>query len=199
MAGETDFGTCQAGRISLSTRQSQSFAFTVPLVSKKKHHSSIKPNVAWDPLRQGIFLAGVYFFVAIALLAASTIVFWQTRDFVRSSISVPGRVVDLERSVSSDRYTVFTFTNEAGQTYTARTRFASKRPIHQIGEPITVLYSPTQPQAARIKSFDSLWLFPTFIGAFAIVFTGAGTFAFIAARKTYGGSQQGRVLQSDNL
>lgn len=145
--------------------------------------------------RQARVFTAAFFFVGVGLVAASAFLAWQTWTFMRTSKSAPGRVVDLEwrdgsagrRGSSGGGYaTVFTFMDASGQAHTVRTKSAQNPPTHQVGVPVEVLYPPTCPKDARIHSFSTLWLTPTFLLGFGVAFAGIGGYGFVVARKTYG-------------
>jgi hypothetical protein len=67
-----------------------------------------------------------------------------------------------------------------------RTTVAEYPAPFSVGDRITVLFQPADPSPARIKSFRSLWIIPTFLLGFGLGFMGIGGAAFNAARNTYG-------------
>ena len=144
-------------------------------------------------LRQTTALAVAFVLVGIACLGAGMFQFIRVRTFVRTSVTAAGRVVDLEyRSSGSGKnhvggyVTVFTFADDSGQTHTARTSSAQNPAMHQVANEVVVLYQPGSPAEARIRGFQTLWFVPTILAGFGFAFSGVGTLAFVAARKTYG-------------
>ena len=127
--------------------------------------------------------------VGFALVIAATALTFQTRSFVAGSTATLGRVTAWDYRKSSLRatgfVTVFTFTNAAGRTYTVRSGWASSRPSHRIGEAVTVLYPPEKPEAARIQSFQTLWLLPTVLGCSGLAAAGMGVLALRAGLSSY--------------
>jgi hypothetical protein len=97
-----------------------------------------------------------------------------------------GLVPSSDAKVPTRYYTEFAFTDKTGRTRTNRTASAEYPAPFAVGDKITVLLPPDNPESARIKSFRSLWIIPTFLFGFGVGFMGIGTLAFIAARKTYG-------------
>ena len=92
-----------------------------------------------------------------------------TRDFVRSSIMVPGKVVanELDRTRgkhSGGYYTIFTFTDPAThKQYTIRDDMKHNPSLYGSGDAITALYPPASPEEARIECFRSLWEGPAVV------------------------------------
>jgi hypothetical protein len=143
-------------------------------------------------LRQTTVMALAFFFVGVGLLVGAAYQFFGVRSFVRTAISVPGRVVDLEyqsglggRS-SGGFKTVFTFSDASGVTHTGRTSSAQNPATHDIGEEVVVLYRSGSVKDARIRSFRTLWILPTFLGVFGAAFSVIGALAYVSARRTYG-------------
>ena len=135
--------------------------------------------------RQVTLLALFFVIVGLGFLVAATLVSLQTREFVASAVSTTGLVVALEPG-HRGYYTVFTYADDHGQPHTDRTDSAEDPAPFRVGSRITALYLPNLPEAARIKSFRTLWLLPAVLWGFGLGITLAGTFGFIAARKTYG-------------
>jgi hypothetical protein len=71
------------------------------------------------------------------------------------------------------------FTTDSGTQLTFIASVASQRKSYRIDDKVKVLYSPDDPEKADLKSFSNLWLFPVFLGMFALVFLGGGLFVFI--------------------
>jgi hypothetical protein len=145
-----------------------------------------------NTLRQVTVLTVTFVIVGIGLLVAGTVITLQTRSFIASAIATDGKVVGLEPSNSGTRnkttyFTVFAFKDAAGQTHTIRTTSSQNPPPFQVGSEITVLYPVGLPESARIKSFSTLWLIPTFFFVIGFGLAGIGALPLHAARKTYGG------------
>ena len=144
-----------------------------------------------NTLRQVTALTVAFLLVGVGFLVASAFLACQTSTFIHSSKTVPGRVVDLEWFSGSSGHgggyrTVFTFTDGSGRAHTVRTKSAQNPPTHSIGAAVEVLFQPTYPEDARIRSFQTLWLIPTVLAGFGVAFAGMGGGALLAARKTYG-------------
>jgi hypothetical protein len=144
-----------------------------------------------NTLRQVTVLTVVFILIGLGLLVAGTVMAWQTRSFIASAITARGEVVGLEPNRSGTRggttyFTVFTFKDATGQSHTSRTSSSQNPPPFQVGSEITVLYPVGLPESARIKSFSTLWLLPTFLCVIGFGMAGIGAAALYAARKTYG-------------
>jgi hypothetical protein len=145
-------------------------------------------------LRQATILCAAFFLLGVGLLAAAGFFIWQTCTFIRDSKVATGRVVKLEwRDGLSGRHgsgggyvAVFTFTDGSGQTRTVRAKSGRNPPRHEVGAVVVVLFPPEDPDQARIRSFDTLWLVPTVLFCFGLGFSVVGGYGFLAARRTYG-------------
>jgi len=119
----------------------------------------------------GIGLAALVFGAFLAL---------NTRTFLSRSLEAQGDVVALEertriRSPHALIHPVVAFKTLSGRSVRFTSPSGSFPPESAVGDRVAVLYQAEQPEAARIRSFSSLWLFP-------LVFGGVGAvFLFLAA------------------
>ncbi len=121
-------------------------------------------------------------FVFIGVLITILGVIWvaTTASFLSRAARAPGVVSEMERSTSSEGgavfYPVFTFTDGAGTAQTQRSSYGSSTYKLQSGDAVTVLYDPSDPEHARIDSFQTLWLGPLAITGFGLLFGGFACF-----------------------
>lgn len=66
-----------------------------------------------------------------------------------------------------------------GERHEFRSWLSTSPPQFDVGEKVTVLYDPRDPQHARIESFVTLWLFP-------VIFGGIGAVMFLVAIVIFG-------------
>jgi hypothetical protein len=113
----------------------------------------------------------------LGLLAVAVALVIDTRHDIATAARADGIVTDLIVDRDSD-----------GETYHPHVRFVTAKgePVEftssvgsnpagfDIGEHVTILYDPSDPQGARIDSFVQLWLVPIIVGVFGLVFTTAG-------------------------
>ena len=105
---------------------------------------------------------------------ASWFVGWQ---FVRSASRADGRIIQmLERGGEHGKLhaPVFTFRDASGTEHTVHSDSASDPPEYQAGDTVHILYSPTNPQNAKIDRFSSLWGLPLVTGLLAAFYTPVG-------------------------
>lgn len=99
--------------------------------------------------------------------------------------SVPGVVVDVVKqryvdaetdNVSYYYYPVVEFKARDGKRRTVQLNEGSNPQSHEVGNEVTVLYEPENPNDARIKSFGSsalMWILPSITGLLGAAFLGA--------------------------
>ena len=83
-------------------------------------------------------------------------------------VTTTGTVVRLEESDSSDGgccvYSpVIEFTASNDQKYSFESHNASDPPAYDVGEEVSVLYDPSDPETAQINKWSERWLFPIII------------------------------------
>jgi len=120
-----------------------------------------------------------YLFFMIAVLAGIAALLWfaNTLTLVRSAVSVPGKVVELERTECQNAicYVPRVLFSEAvgGRQVEFVSSVSSNPPAFHVDEQVTVLYSPGRPERAIVQGFFSIWggviLLFGFSVAFAIV------------------------------
>jgi len=109
----------------------------------------------------GARIVGVIMIItAIYSLVLGFYFFVKTNRFIKTAVRTQGKVVDNKRSDSDgDVYRpVFSFVDDSGKKYIVKSTFGSYPPKYEIGESVSVLYDPYNPQHAKIDSFEILWL-----------------------------------------
>ena len=147
------------------------------------------PTLGMNQRRTVSILAMSFLFVGVGLLAVAIERALDVHRFAKKALTASGRVINLEhrngggRNPSGGYVTVFVFQDGSGVSHTARTFDAQNPPTHRVGEEVVVLYQPDQADDARIKSFRTLWLLPTFLGCLGTAFSGIGGYVLVAARQ----------------
>ena len=133
--------------------------------------------IMWTFLGMGLlFLAG-------ALISAHF-----TRQFLRRSVTVQGRVVAL-RPVHNTQHNsityapVFRFDVPGSHLATVVSNTSSSPPAFKVGEVVTVHYQQGHPEKAVIDSFGQLWLGDVVFGSFGTLSTGIGLLILMSTRK----------------
>ncbi len=108
----------------------------------------------------------------IILLAIGVLYGLSSWKFARQGEEVPATVIELAESHSSDSGTtyspVFQYRVD-GRTYTYESINSSDPPSHRVGEQVTLLVDPDDPERARENSFWELWLLPVIMCPIALM------------------------------
>jgi hypothetical protein len=113
--------------------------------------------------------------IGLGLLVGSVFLYSNTTGFVARAATAEGKVIDLVRdrssSGSSSTYRpVVEFTIPTGLRVEFTSGVGTSPPAYRVGEPVTVLYDPVDPNKARIKSFFSLWFGFMIVFALGLIF-----------------------------
>lgn len=84
---------------------------------------------------------------------------YQQRSMEQQGIAVPGQVIDLQENYDSDGSTytpVVQFKTKSGQTVEFTSTYSSNPPAYQVGQNVTVVYLPDQPEQAVIQGEGQL-------------------------------------------
>lgn len=142
------------------------------------------------------FVFGV---VGAGLLVGALFAVQNTRSFLGEAVSGDGTVMDLVESRSSsdtgDRYSyapVVRFVTDRGETVTFTSSVSSNPPSYHVGEAVDVLYSPAEPQRARIHDWFSLWGLASILGVMGTVFSTVGIGLVVAGGRSSRGRRGSR-------
>lgn len=123
-------------------------------------------------------ISTVFSTVGVGMLIVSFFILANTRSFMAGALEAPGKVIDLERSRSSSSSSTYRavveFTTATGKRIEFTSGVGSSPPSHRVGEAVTVLYDPAEPQSARIKSFFQLWFGFLLVFGMGVVFAAIG-------------------------
>ncbi|GAB4568668.1 MAG: hypothetical protein Fur0017_12210 [Anaerolineales bacterium] len=123
--------------------------------------------------------------VAVLLLIVAGISTMSALQKLGREKSAPGIVVEVVKqrhvdietdNVSYYYYPVVEFKAEDGKRRTIQLNEGSNPPSHDVGDEVTILYEPENPNDARIKSFGSsalMWILPGITGILGVAFLGA--------------------------
>ncbi|MGB8261715.1 MAG: DUF3592 domain-containing protein [Terracidiphilus sp.] len=131
---------------------------------------------------RSLFLAAiVMLLVGTAMLAVAGFQAWRISRFVERSEFAQGTVTALEPvskagNRDADRNVtyapVFTFSTKDGKTVSVLSRTSSNPPAFHLGDRVTVLYDPANPEEARIDRLWQLWSLP-------LIFAALGLFLYL--------------------
>ncbi|AXS84779.1 DUF3592 domain-containing protein [Marinobacter sp. Arc7-DN-1] len=129
----------------------------------------------------------IFALVGTGMLVGAFFSFQSTSTFLDTATAKPGVVTDLIRSRSGDSnayYPIVRFEDEQGRLTEFRSSSGSNPPSYSPGETVRVLFTPDEPESARIDGFFSLWGATLIVGFLGGVFflIGAGMFVVPAVR-----------------
>ncbi len=127
--------------------------------------------------------------VGMGLLIAATVGGISTYRFLQAASTADG-VIQKMGVVSNSghltgRFTV-AFTDRSGHERTfTETGNVMNRPAFNVGQKVRVAYDPANPSAARVISFQTLWLWQSFMGGMGLMFVVIGSLGTWQARKVF--------------
>lgn len=120
------------------------------------------------------------------MLLFSMLLWNKTRHFLARAQQAPGTVVELrevrDSEGSSTWKPVVRFETASGRGVSFADSVSSKPAAYDVGEAVTVLYLPEEPEEAHIKGFSSLWLGTAILGGLGLAFSGVGGGIIYATR-----------------
>ena len=133
------------------------------------------------------FLSILFGVIGLGLLAGAIALAVNTRAFIATAKHAPGTVTELvpkrDKDDGSVTYTpVVMFEAASGASVSFTSSFSSSPPAYDVGEKVDVLYSPDNPNEARINGFGSLWLGPIIMGGIGALFAAIGFGILFASR-----------------
>lgn len=132
------------------------------------------------------FLSIVFGLIGVGMLIGAAALALDTRSFVAAAKRAPGSVIELVEKRDSDGSVTYkpvvAFTADSGASVNFTSSFSSNPPAYDVGEAVEVLYSPDNPNDARIRGFGSLWLGAVIVGGIGAVFAAIGFGIGLAVR-----------------
>ncbi|MGO9340730.1 MAG: DUF3592 domain-containing protein [Terracidiphilus sp.] len=127
----------------------------------------------------------VFLVVGLALLVGASISAYRTQSFLRTCMTVQGRIAGFKpvHGVRRNRTTyapVFRFNVPGTHFETVVSRTSSNPPAFKVGEWVTVRFPAGHPEKAVIDSFGQLWLMDWAIGSFGALFFTVGLLTLIS-------------------
>ena len=142
------------------------------------------------PTNRAFILA--FLMMGLGAMAGGGYWFVQTLGFKSAAARADGVVVKLESQRSSGRpgarrgstfVPVFEFKDGEGGSHRVTSSVSSRPAAYDVGEKVAVLYSPGDPEDARIDSFFSLWGGPCALAVVGFLFTLVSTIVLVKQRR----------------
>ncbi|WP_018915928.1 DUF3592 domain-containing protein [Vreelandella zhanjiangensis] len=119
--------------------------------------------------------------VGLGLLIAAFYLYQSSSSFLDGAVTTEGTVIELVRSRSEDSITyrpVVQFTSQNNSTIEFLSTTGSNPPSYSPGQRVEVMYDPSNPVDAKLKSFFSLWGAPLIVGGLGALFFLTGIAGF---------------------
>jgi hypothetical protein len=129
---------------------------------------------------------GLLLLIGIGCFLGSGILLLWSASLVLGGEETVGVVVDMERrrSREGELYAPIVAYYAEGEQYEYESSVATSWKTYEIGDEVSMVYAPDDPQHATINSFQNLYLLPTILCGGGLVFTlgGLGLGAYVAKR-----------------
>jgi hypothetical protein len=137
--------------------------------------------IAW--FVAGQILPGEWMLVlgGAGLLAAGAYLFVSTRRFVGTAWKGDGAVIELVPGRRLSTYPKVRFMTATGEEIEFTSSFGTNLSPYRVGQPVPVLYSPFDPNKARINFFWQLWFVTVLLSGLGLLFTIVGVIIVLAA------------------
>ena len=115
--------------------------------------------------------------VIVLIIAIGTALYsWH---FSATAAHTSGRVIEMVKHTNNKdggvSYSpVFVFRDATGAEHTIYSTLSSWPPRHRVGDIVPILFSPDDPQNARIEGFWYLWFVPVLTGILGIIYLPVG-------------------------
>jgi hypothetical protein len=118
--------------------------------------------------------------IGLLLFVAAAWSVWSTKSWLAHTLEVEGVVVELVRMRDSEEGYVFSpivrFETADGGTHELQSGLRTYPPAYRTGEVVSVVYDPSVPDAAMIRSLLSLWVVPIILSFIGTIFCAIGIF-----------------------
>ncbi len=127
-------------------------------------------------------VGAVFAVVGIGILGLAFYLYNSQKDFISTAIKVPGTVIDnVIGGEDNDVYfPMVQFRSRDGEERRFTASTGSSPPMHNVGEPVEVIYNPDNPDDAQINSTFDLWFGPILCAGLGAIFTLVGMGVFFA-------------------
>lgn len=130
--------------------------------------------------------------IGLVLVIVGAVWGWSSWSFTLRTKPATGKIEGYEARESTTRrngvtkkkivnYPVFSFKGEKGAEHKVTAGAGQSKSTYAIGEAVPVLYSPENPQEARINNFAQMWMGPVAIGVMGCMFLGIGILIYMIA------------------
>jgi hypothetical protein len=131
-------------------------------------------------------VGAVFAIIGIGILMLAIYLYNTQSEFIAKGIKVPGTVIDnVIGGEDNDVYfPMVQFKSRDGEERRFTASTGSSPPMHNVGEPVEVIYDPDNPDDAQINSTFDLWFGPILCAGLGAIFTLVGIGVFVAGLKS---------------
>jgi hypothetical protein len=129
-------------------------------------------------------LVGTVFLIFASTMGAKS---WRLTD---GALRTEGTVIRMERSLGQEGLAPVVRYRVDGKEHEVTSQMHSSPAAYTVGEKVTVLYQPGQPDVAGIDSFFDLWFSPLLFGGVGLVAVGVAVGAFFVVFRRQKGKTQ---------
>lgn len=121
--------------------------------------------------------------IGLLLLALAVYVASNTNAWLKRTVEAQGTVTQMLHMTDKDGDVTYKpvvrFSTAEGKTIEFKSSFSTSPPAYRVGESVSVVYLPGEPEYAQIRGFLSLWMGPMIIAIIGSIFflIGAGMIA----------------------
>ena len=156
--------------------------FQVAVDNRRRNHDF--PNM--QIIRLFLKVAGwIITGVAILDLTGAYFLYRHAEHYVQTASRAQGTVTKMVEQHGQESGTtfapVFQFTDPQGKVHEVQSSIGSSPPDYKVGETVTVLYPPENPEAAVINGFIQVWLWPALLAGFGAVLLALALGMFVVA------------------
>lgn len=127
-------------------------------------------------------IGGIFSIIGIILIALSAYFGYRSYTFLQKAVVIPGVVKEFKERQARNKQdnTLYTLVNPVlqyhyeGKDYTYESPYGSSVPEYAVGDQISLLVDPAQPDKPEENSFMSTWFLPMLLGSIGLIFAGVG-------------------------
>ena len=127
------------------------------------------------------FLGTLCTMVGIVFLTFACAMGVQSVRLTNGAARTEGTVIRMEQSLGQEGSAPVVRYRVEGKEHEFKSNMQTSPPAYAVGEKVTILYQPDQPDLAGIDSFFDRWALPLIFGGVGAVLTGVSVGAFIVA------------------
>jgi len=124
--------------------------------------------------------------VSFIMFLVSGIAYYKTEEFLKTAKSTTGKVIEIVevrgQGTSKTYSPVFSF-SLGQENYVIKSSVGSSQPQYRVNDKVGILYTPNNPNEAKINSWSTLWGLSTALCIIGITNLILGTMFLIATRK----------------